>query len=177
MPGYRFWNTGDEHDEMGHIEEDPDNRVKMMTKRMTKLDTAAKEIPEQEKLNFFPSSKKRADITIVSWGSPKGPILDAMKLLERDGIGVEFLQIRLVSPFPSDAVKQKLAGAKLMVDIEQNYSGQMAAVIAEKTMIDIKNKIVKFNGRPMSQDEIYQSVKQVISDPAQNRRVVLTHGA
>jgi len=36
---------------------------------------------------------------------------------------------------------------------------------------------VKFNGRPMSQDEIYQSVKQVISNPAQNRRVVLTHGA
>jgi 2-oxoglutarate ferredoxin oxidoreductase subunit alpha len=82
-----------------------------------------------------------------------------------------------VSPFPTDAVKQKLAGAKLMVDIEQNYSGQMAAVIAEKTMIDIKNKIVKFNGRPMSQDEIYQSVKQVMSNPEQNRRVVLRAGA
>src|SRR5438309_2164332 len=177
MPGYRFWNTGDEHDEIGHIEEDPDNRVKMMTKRMTKLETAAKEIPEQEKVNFFPSSKKQADITIVSWGSTKGPILDAMKLLEKDGIGVEFLQIRLVSPFPTETVKQKLAGAKLVVGIEQNYSGQMAAVIAEKTMIDVKNKIVKFNGRPMSQDEIYQSVKQVISNPAQNRRVVLTHGA
>jgi len=177
MPGYRFWNTGDEHDEMGHIEEDPDNRVKMMTKRMTKLDTAAKEIPAEEKVNFFRSSKKQADVTIVSWGSTKGPILDAMKLLERDGIGVEFLQIRLVSPFPTEIVKQKLAGAKLMVDIEQNYSGQMAAVIAEKTMIDIKNKIVKFTGRPMSQDEIYQSVKQVMSNPGQNRRVVLTHGA
>jgi len=177
MPGYRFWNTGDEHDEMGHIEEDPDNRVKMMTKRMTKLETAAKEIPEQEKVNFFPSSKKQADVTIVSWGSTKGPILDATKLLEKDGIRVEFLQIRLMSPFPTDAVKQKLAGAKLVVGIEQNYSGQMAAVIAEKTMIDVKNKIVKFNGRPMSQDEIYQSVKQVISNPEQNRRVVLTHGA
>ncbi|HWY28807.1 MAG TPA: 2-oxoacid:ferredoxin oxidoreductase subunit alpha [Candidatus Sulfotelmatobacter sp.] len=177
MPGYRFWNTGDEHDEIGHIEEDPDNRVKMMTKRMTKLDTAAKEIPDEEKVNFFRSSKKQADITLVSWGSTKGPILDAIKLLEKDGIGVEFLQIRLVSPFPTDLVKQKLAGAKLLVDIEQNYSGQMAAVIAEKTMVDIKNKIVKFNGRPMSQDEIYQSVKQVISNPEQNRRVVLTHGA
>jgi len=177
MPGYRFWNTGDEHDEMGHIEEDPDNRVKMMTKRMTKLDTAAKEIPEDEKFNFFRSTKKQADVTIVGWGSTKGPILDAMKLLEKDGIGVEFLQIRLVSPFPTETVKQKLAGAKLVVGIEQNYSGQMASVIAEKTMIDVKNKIVKFNGRPMSQDEIYQSVKQVISNPAQNRRVVLTHGA
>jgi 2-oxoglutarate/2-oxoacid ferredoxin oxidoreductase subunit alpha len=177
MPGYRFWNTGDEHDEMGHIEEDPDNRVKMMTKRMTKLDTAAKEIPDEEKVNFFRSSKKQADVTLVSWGSTKGPILDAMKLLEKDGIGVDFLQIRLVSPFPTEIVKQKLAGAKLLVDVEQNYSGQMAAVIAEKTMIDIKNKIVKFNGRPMSQDEIYQSVKQVVSNPSQNRRVVLTHGA
>jgi 2-oxoglutarate ferredoxin oxidoreductase subunit alpha len=175
--GYRFWNTGDEHDEMGHIEEDPDNRVKMMTKRMMKLETAAREIPEEEKVYFFGSSKKKADVTIVSWGSTKGPILDAMKLLEKDGIGVEFLQIRLISPFPTETVRQRLSGAKLIIGIEQNYSGQMAAVIAEKTMIDVKNKIVKFNGRPMSQDEIYQSVKQVVLNPEKNRRVVLTHGA
>src|SRR5437867_2669833 len=177
MPGYRFWNSGDEHDTIGHIEEDPDNRIKMMTKRMTKLETAAHEIPEEEKFNFFRSSKKQADVTLVSWGSTKGPILDAMRMLEKEGIGVEFLQIRLASPFPTESVREKLAGAKLAIDIEQNYSGQMAAVIAEKTMIDIKNKIVKFNGRPMSQDEIYQGVKQIISNPSQNKRVMLTHGA
>src|SRR5881296_971162 len=177
MPGYRFWNSGDEHDTIGHIEEDPDNRIKMMTKRMTKLETAAHEIPEEEKFNFFRSSKKQVDVTLVSWGSTKGPILDAIRMLEKEGIGVEFLQIRLASPFPTESVREKLAGAKLAIDIEQNYSGQMAAVIAEKTMIDIKNKIVKFNGRPMSQDEIYQGVKQIISNPSQNKRVMLTHGA
>src|SRR2546426_1377821 len=176
MPGYRFWNTGDEHNEIGHIEEDPENRTKMMTKRMTKLETAAREIPEEEKLNFFKSAKL-ADITIVSWGSTKGPILDAIKLLERDGVSVDFLQIRLVNPFPSVAVQQRLSGAKLLVDIEQNYSGQMAAVIAEKTLIEIKNKIVKFNGRPMSRDEVYLAIRQILSNPEANRRVVLTHGA
>jgi 2-oxoglutarate/2-oxoacid ferredoxin oxidoreductase subunit alpha len=176
-PGYRFWNTGDEHNEMGHIEEDPDNRTRMMTKRMTKLDTAAREIPEEEKLNFFKSEKWQADITIVSWGSTKGPILDAMKLLERDGIGVEFLQIRLASPFPADQVQEKLSHAKLLVDIEQNYSGQMADLIAEKTRIDIKNRVVKFNGRPMSRDEVYLAIRQILSNPEANRRVVLTHGA
>ena len=176
-PGHRFWNSGDEHDEKGHIEEDPENRIKMMDKRMSKLETAGREIPEEEKVNFFRSSKNEADITIVSWGSTKGAILDAMKLLEREGVGVEFLQIRLASPFPTETIREKLLGARLLVDIEQNYSGQMAAVIAEKTMIDIKNKIVKFNGRPMSQDEIYQSVRQVLSSPSQNRRIVLTHGA
>src|SRR5436309_344294 len=175
--GYTFWNAGDEHDEIGHIEEDPDNRIKMMTKRMTKLETAAREIPDEEKFNFFRSSEKQADVTLVSWGSTKGPILDAIRMLEKEGIGVEFLQIRLASPFPTESVREKLAGAKLAIDIEQNYSGQMAAVIAEKTMIDMKNKIVKFNGRPMSQDEIHQGVKQIISNPSQNRRVVLTHGA
>src|SRR6267378_1367599 len=177
MPGYRFWNSGDEHDTIGHIEEDPDNRIKMMTKRMTKLETAAHEIPEEEKFNFFRSGKKQADATLVSWGSTKGAILDAMRTLDQDGIGVDFLQIRLASPFPTESVYEKLSGAKLVIDIEQNYSGQMAAVIAEKTMLDIKNKILKFNGRPMSEDEIYQGVRQIVSNPSQNRRVVLTHGA
>lgn len=175
--GYTFWNTGDEHNEFGHIEEDPDNRIKMMTKRMTKLETAAREIPDGEKMNFFPSKKERADVTIVSWGSAKGPILDAIDPLRKAGIDAEFLQIRLANPFPTSIVREKLSKATLLVDIEQNYSAQMAAVIAEKTQIEIKNKIVKFNGRPISQDEVYNSIKQIVSRPVESERVVLVHGA
>ena len=175
--GFNFWNTGDEHNEFGHIEEDPENRVKMMTKRMTKLDTAAREIPDEEKVNFFASQKKEADVTIVSWGSTKGAILDAMEPLRREGIDAEFLQIRLANPFPASKVKEKLSGAKLVIDIEQNYSAQMAAVIAEKTLFEIKNKVVKFNGRPISQDEVYNAVRQIVSKPAGNERMVLVSGA
>src|SRR5207245_9123701 len=107
------WNTRDKDNETGQTEEDPENRTRMMTKRMTQLETAAKEIPEEEKLNFFKSAKP-ADVTIVSWGSTKGPILDAIKLLERDGVGVDLLQIRLVNPFPTLAVQQRLSGATLL---------------------------------------------------------------
>jgi len=175
--GFAFWNTGDEHNEFGHIEEDPDNRVKMMTKRMMKLETAAREISDKEKVNFFASDKTEADVTIVSWGSTKGAILDAIEPLKRDGINAEFLQIRLANPFPTRIVKEKLSKAKLVVDIEQNYSAQMAAVIAEKTLFEIKNKVVKFNGRPISQDEVYNSIKQIVSKPTENQRMVLVHGA
>jgi len=87
------------------------------------------------------------------------------------------LQIRLANPFPTAAVQQRLFGAKFLIDIEQNYSGQMAAVIAEKTLIEIKNKILKFNGRPMSRDEVYLAIRQILSNPEANKRVVLTHGA
>ncbi len=179
MKGFTFWNSGDEHNEIGHIEEDPFNRIKMMTKRMTKLDTAAREIPDEEKVNFFESKTKKSDpdVTIVSWGSTKGSVLDGIKLLEKVGIGVEFLQIRLVSPFPTEIVKEKLSKARLVIDVEQNYSGQMAQVIAEKTLIGIKHRIVKFNGRQVSQDEIYHAVKQILANPEENERIVLTHGA
>jgi 2-oxoglutarate ferredoxin oxidoreductase subunit alpha len=179
MKGYTFWDAGDEHDELGHIEEDPFNRIKMMTKRMTKLETASREIPDEEKVNFFPASNKNkgVDATIVSWGSTKGAILEAIKLLSKNGIELEFLQIRLASPFPTEIVKRILQNSKLVIDIEQNYSGQMAAVIAEKTFYEIKNKIVKFNGRQMSRDEVYNGIKQILSKPEENRRVILTHGA
>lgn len=177
LKGYRFWNTGDEHSEIGHIDEDPENRIKMMTKRMTKLETAAREIPDSEKFNFFPASKSSADVTIVSWGSSKGAILEGMELLRRDGIDAEFLQLRLMSPFPTDSVKKTLSKSKLIIDIEQNYSGQLASLIAEKTQIEIVNKILKFNGRPISRDEIYDSVRSTVKAPQENERLVLVHGA
>jgi 2-oxoglutarate/2-oxoacid ferredoxin oxidoreductase subunit alpha len=177
MKGYTFWNTGGEHSEIGHIDEDPDNRIKMMTKRMTKLDTAAKAIPDDVKLSFFPSKKEYADVTLVSWGSPKGAILDAMDQLRADGIEPEFLQIRLASPFPTELVKKRLSNASMIIDIEQNYSGQMASLIAEKTFIDIHHKILKFNGRPITQDEMYQSVRNVYSKTDPTERVILVHGA
>ena len=176
LKGYRFWNTGDEHDELGHINENPENRVKMMTKRMTKLETADREIREAEKVSFY-AAKGRPDVTLVSWGSSKGAILEGMELLEKKGIHAEFLQIRLASPFPTQVVRERLSQAKLVVDVEQNYSAQMAAVIAEKTQIHIRNRMVKFNGRPISQNEIYDSVRQIIANPEANERVVLKHGA
>lgn len=177
MKGYTFWNTGDEHNELGHISEDPENRVRMMTKRMKKLEIAAAEIPEAEKVNFYHASKPQADVTIVSWGSTKGAILEAIQRLKKDGIDAEFLQLRLASPFPVDSVKDRLSKAKLVIDVEQNYSGQMADIIAEKTYLEIRHRVVKFNGRPMSCDEVYAAIRQIISKPLENGRVVLTHGA
>src|SRR5215218_7162449 len=44
-----FWNTGDEHNEEGHIIEDPTVRIKMMNKRMTKLDLILQKIPDEDK--------------------------------------------------------------------------------------------------------------------------------
>lgn len=169
-----FWHTGDEHDELGHISEDPTNRVIMMQKRMGKLELADKEIPIEEKVNFF--GPEDADVTIISWGSTKGAILDAMDWLNQDGLKVNFLQIRLIHPFPTEYVKGILARAKKIVGVEMNYSGQLIGIVRERTCIPVEQLVVKYNGRPMSSEEIYNAIR-LIAEGKAPKRVVLTSGA
>lgn len=176
-----YWNSGDEHDEKGHITEDPANRDMMMEKRMGKLDLASKEIPAEDKLVFHGPAE--APITVVSWGSPKGAILDAMDALrDQDGLQVNFLQLRLLNPFPAEDVVRALSRAKKLVDVEMNYSGQFAGLLREKTGISVDHMVVKYNGRPMSCEEVYDALKQISPGPAPPngpvpKRIVLRSGA
>ncbi len=173
-PGTKFWNTGDEHDEFGHITEDPLLRTRMMDKRFNKLETANKEIPEPEKAKLY--GDPNADITIISWGSPKGAILDTMDSLRSEGVRLNFLQVRLVNPFPTEFVSRVLRKAKTKIGIEMNFSGQLCGVVRENTGIDMDYRVLKYNGRPFSQEEIYQAIKQILSGKAE-KRMVMMHGA
>lgn len=173
-PGTTFWNTGDEHDEMGHITEDPHIRVRMMDKRMGKLDLAAKEIPDEEKFNYFGS--KRPEAIVVSWGSTKGAILDAMDRLNARGHALGFLQLRLLNPFPTDIVAKYLRKSKTRVGVEMNYSGQLMSLIRERTGTPMTHRILKYNGRPMSEDELVEAFGLILKGGAPER-MVLNRGA
>ncbi len=168
-----FWNTGDEHTEEGHITEDPELRTKMMDKRMSKLGVALKEIPDEDKA----VARGSGDIAIVSWGSTKGAILDAMEMLQAEGMKLRFVQVRLMNPFPSELVSSMLHGAKTVVGIEMNYSGQLAGLLKQNTGRQCDYQIVKYNGRPMSLEEVYNAVKRIIREKDVPRRQVLKHGA
>ncbi|HEX2472213.1 MAG TPA: 2-oxoacid:ferredoxin oxidoreductase subunit alpha, partial [Nitrososphaera sp.] len=170
--GAIFWNSGDEHTEEGHITEDPEIRVQMMDKRMSKLDVAINEIPDEDKAVAYGSG----DIVIVSWGSTKGAILDAMDKLAAEGMKVKYIQVRLMHPFPSELVKSMLKDAKTVIDIEMNYTGQLGSLVRQHTGLEANYHIVKYNGRPMSLDEVYNGVKRIIRGDAP-RRQVLKSGA
>lgn len=169
-----YWHTGDEHDELGHISEDPTNRDYMMEKRMGKIDLADKEIPIEDRVNFF--GPEMADMTVVSWGSTKGAILDAMDWLKKDGISVNFLQVRLVNPFPTEYVAKLLSKAKKIVGVEMNYSAQLMGIVRERTCVPVEQLVVKYNGRPMSSEEIYDALKTIHEGKAP-KKLVLKRGA
>jgi len=167
-----FWLTGDEHDEYGHITEDPVTRTEMYEKRMKKLELADKEIPLEDKARLY--GPEDADVTIVGWGSTKGAIIDAMNVLNNEGYKVNFLQLRMFIPFPTEFVRRVLGRGQLIIDVESNYESQAASVIRERTGIEIKHRVVKVTGRPIFVDEVYEAVKKILKDG--DEEIVLMKG-
>jgi len=172
--GVVFWNTGDEHNELGHICENPRTRTQMMEKRMKKLELVDREIPLEDKCNLF--RKADSKVIVFSWGSTKGPILDAIDGLSEAGIEVDFLQVRLINPLPYNYILDVLQDYESRVAVEMNYSGQLAGIVREQTGITATHRVLKYNGRPMSQDELELALERVARGEAQ-RREVLTGGA
>lgn len=169
--GSIFWATTDEHNPKGHISEGIENRLAQMEKRMKKLQLAAKEIPADHKYALH--GPKTADLTIVSWGSTKGPILDALPHIQDKAKSVNFLQLRLLRPLPAEEIGEILSKAKQLVSIEANFSGQMAGLIREMTGIRIPHLIVKYDGRPFSQNEIAEGVEKILA--GKEEKVMVSH--
>ena len=167
-----FWNTGDESDIHGHITEDPVVRVQMMDKRQSRLDHILENIPEDEQI----IKHSDGEICIVSWGSAQGPIIDAIKMLQNDGIKIGFIEIKLLNPFPKNLLKKYLSDVKTIIDVEANYTGQLGSLIRQNLEMDPDYYILKFTGRPMTCTELYESIKKVVNNNAEKREV-LTYGA
>jgi 2-oxoglutarate ferredoxin oxidoreductase subunit alpha len=170
-----FWNTGDEHTEEGHITEDPKIRTAMMEKRMDKLIVALEQIDDEDKATLYGIDEPNS-LTVISWGSTKGAILDAMDRLIGEGKKIRFVQVRLLNPFPFERVRALTRGHKQLVDIEMNYSSQLGLLIRESIGVGMDYHIVKYNGRPISSSEVYNALVRIMSGGAP-RRIVLEHGA
>lgn len=142
-----------EHDEVGHVTEDAKMRLAMATKRLKKFAAMKADIRPPA---VYGDSE--ADITFVSWGSTKGPILEAMKLLKTRGKKAKLIHFTWVYPFPSEAVAKLLAPASRVIDIEQNATGQLASLIREHTGILLTEKVLKYDGRPFEPEEIVDKI-------------------
>jgi len=151
--GNFFIANSDEHNEEGYSTEEVEDRNKMMEKRMKKLLTCAEnDMPNPEV--FGPPD---ADITIVSWSSNKGSILEALKNFSN----VNYVHVTWMNPFPVKFLTDALSKAKHIVDIECNYTGQLANLIREKTGIEIEDRYLKFDGRIIYPEEIIEKLNSI----------------
>ena len=160
--GMTFAANSDEHDEFGFSEESAENRGAMMAKRMRKLETLAREIPEPRVYLSEAKPRSKTEVILVGWGSTKGSILEAQKLLDQEGVSIGFLHLNYLNPLPTDSISRLFASARKTLIVEQNYTAQLAGLLREKTGIEIENKLLKYDGRPIFPEEIAERVKQMI---------------
>jgi len=99
--------TSYEHDETGFSSESFSMRTMQVDKRMKKLALLMKEIDAPA---FY--GPKKAEVTLVVWGSHKLSALDALPMLEREKITANVLHFTHVFPLDPDRLKKIFAGCK-----------------------------------------------------------------
>jgi 2-oxoglutarate ferredoxin oxidoreductase subunit alpha len=143
----------------------------MMEKRINKLELVDKEVPMNLKINFF--GDKDAENIVVSWGSPKGAIIEAIDQLKDEGHKIGFLQVRMLVPLPSAHIREMLHGKKRVIDVEDNHNAQLGGVITEQALVKPNYFILKYTGRPMMTTEVYEALKLILTDKAAERQVLM----
>ena len=144
--------TSYEHDEEGYTVEDSESIKRMVEKRLRKGESLKKEIMSLEPIKVYGSGEN----VIISWGSTKGAIVDALKKLP----DYKFIQIYYLEPFPADLVREELEGAKRIIAVENSATCMIADLIRQHTGIEVEKKIVKYDGRPFSSEEILEGVRR-----------------
>ncbi len=149
-----YLTTGDEHTEEGYITEEPEIVQAQMEKRLRKLETARSEI--RPPLKFGP---EKADITFVTWGSSYGCVREAMNILNKNGVSANMVQFVDLWPFPAEAARQALAGARKLVDVEGNATAQFARLLRAYADIKVDQTILRYDGRSFTPEYILERLE------------------
>jgi 2-oxoglutarate ferredoxin oxidoreductase subunit alpha len=150
----------DEHDEEGHITEDPVIRNEMVNKRLDKKLTFIR----REIAPPILYGAEKPDIVLSGWGSTYGVMKEAVAALSSQ-IKISMLHFSEIYPFP-DSIEsgylEFLNKASLTISVENNATGQFARLMRTETGFKFSMSISKFDGRPFSVGELVERIKSAI---------------
>ncbi len=149
--GYFYQANSYEHVEDGHTTEEALPRRQQADKRHKKIVTYLK-------THFKPpqvyGDLDKSSTVFVAWGSTKGPILEAQKLMKNKGNDTAFIHFTHVFPLNPETVKPLFSSNKRYVLVENNSQAQFGKLLLAETGIDIKEKLLKYDGRQFTAEEI-----------------------
>ncbi|WP_135851463.1 2-oxoacid:acceptor oxidoreductase subunit alpha [Halorussus salinus] len=153
--GGNFLASGNEHNEVGHISEDADNRTIQMNRRMGKLDAIRDELAENADHQpvYGPED---AEYGILSFGSTKGVIEEAVDRLNDDGHSVKAMNVSDIMPFPKDEVTQFLEDVDESLVVEMNASAQFRRHVQGQLgrFGEKLYSLLKYDGNPFEPEEV-----------------------
>ena len=151
--------TGVEHDSYGQVSEDPQVREQMMEKRQRKLNQILQDLSFEEK--FSVCGDEHAEFVVLTWGSSKGAVWDAVARLAQSDIQLRAIQVKLLWPFPAQELLSLIEAGHRLIVVECNYSGQLNNLLREVTGRSADHCILKYNGRAMSGEALADALLQI----------------
>ncbi|MBM3315551.1 hypothetical protein FJY71_06910 [candidate division WOR-3 bacterium] len=143
----------DEHGEEGHITESAQVRIEQADKRMRKMEDIAGEMAAPE------CTDPDADALVLCFGSTRGAVAEAVGRLRARGRSVGMVHICDVWPFPTAAVRGLGTGRRLLT-VENNYTGQLARLIRQETLLEVSASVLRFDGRPFRVAEVEAGIEE-----------------
>jgi 2-oxoglutarate ferredoxin oxidoreductase subunit alpha len=155
--GFFYQANSYEHLENGHTTEESQPRKDQVNKRNKKWQTYfAKDFNLPK---FYGDNE--ADIIFISWGSTKGIILEAQKQLQQKNIKTGFYHFNHLYPLDKEKIKNLFVSGKRYILVENNSWGQFGKILTMETGIEIKEKILRYDGRPIEVEEIVQIIQHL----------------
>ena len=143
-----------EHDEYGLTTEDPETVKIIYKKRLCKEKFLNQEFENYEPVKVY--GNKDSSTVLLCWGSNKGVCREAGEIL-----GLKIVQPLVLSPFPVKQFREALQGAKKIIAVENNATGQLVRLI-NTYGFKVHEKILKYDGRPFSLEDLQERLKEVI---------------
>lgn len=143
-----------EHDESGITTEDPFIAKKMQEKRLRKIRYLLSELENHATVKVY--GKKTSSVAVLCWGSNKGVCIEAAQ-----NLGLKVIQPLVLSPFSVKQFQEALKGVKRLICVENNARGQLVRLI-KVYGFKVDEKILKYDGRPFSLDELQGQLKKLI---------------
>jgi 2-oxoglutarate ferredoxin oxidoreductase subunit alpha len=124
-----------------------------------KFSTAVKYVPRPEL-----AGKGDGNVGIVSIGSCDGAVREAIDVLAREKIYVDYLRVKAF-PFGFD-VENFLSSHAMIVVVEQNRDAQLRSLLTLETSVE-KSKlhsILSYSGFPMSCEPIVDGIRAALAE-------------
>ncbi|MEK7496873.1 MAG: transketolase C-terminal domain-containing protein [Patescibacteria group bacterium] len=106
---------------------------------------------------------EKSEIVFVSWGSTKGIVLQAQKLLTNKKIDSAFIHFNYIYPLDKDKIVDLFKQDKKYILIENNSWGQFGKLLTMETGFEFKEKFLKYDGRPITAEEIIKKISNIKS--------------
>lgn len=138
--------TGIEHTELGLPSEKPENRKKMMEKRLNKT----MDLENEESIDLYINKDNKT--LFLTFGSVFGI---AKKAIEVSNHRVDLGVIRMIRPLPKKQLLSLLNQYENIVVVENNYRKQLGSIIKAELGYHHKvHSITKYDGRNFTVNEL-----------------------